>query len=205
MTQRRTREEQREHTRNGLLEAAASVFARKGYHATSVDEVAEAAGFTKGAVYSNFDSKEQLFLALIDRHLAQAVDTLAEVLAQAEPDQRAELVGERHAKLTVFDRDWLLLETEFLLYAARNEEVRAHMAARQREIRARVADLLAQHVGDLERTPTVAVEDLARLLIAAGDGLTIMSLAEPDETDAGRLLTRLLELLVDAGSTPASG
>ncbi len=202
---RLSREEQRERTRVQLLEAAAGVFARKGYHGTSVDEVAEAAGYTKGAVYSNFDSKEQLFLALIDRHLAQAVDTLAEVLAQAEPAQRAELVGQRHAKMTVFDRDWLLLETEFLLYAARNEDVRAHMAQRQRDIRARVTELLEQHLADLRRAPRVPVEDLTRLLIAAGDGLTIMSLAEPTETEAGRLLTRLVELLVAAGSEPGGG
>jgi AcrR family transcriptional regulator len=103
---RLSRDEQRARTRRDLLAAAATVFARNGYHATSVDMVAEAAGYTKGAVYSNFASKEELFLALIDEHLDQAVDTLEEIVATADPADRADLLGERREKLQVFDRDW---------------------------------------------------------------------------------------------------
>lgn len=194
---RLTRDEQRARTRADLLTAAATVFARHGYHATSVDMVAETAGYTKGAVYSNFASKEDLFLALIDEHLDQAVDTLEEIVASTEPTARADLLGERRGKMQVFDRDWHLLETEFVLYAARNEHIRTLMAQRQQRTRARIADLLRRHLGDLGADAPIDLEDLARILIATGDGLTIMSVAEPD-TDGGRLMAMVLHLLEQA-------
>lgn len=197
-TPRRSREEQRARTRRDLLDAAATVFARNGYHATSVDMVAEAAGFTKGAVYSNFESKEELFLALIDEHLDQAVESLEEIVAGTTPEQRAAAVGERRSKMDVFDTDWHLLETEFVLYAARNEHIRARMAERQRNTRERIGALLDTHLRDLGvptgATAEVDVADLARILVAAGDGLTYLTLAEPD-TDGGRLMAILLNLI----------
>jgi AcrR family transcriptional regulator len=203
-SRRLSREAQRARTRQDLLAAAAREFARNGYHATSVDMVAEAAGYTKGAVYSNFASKEDLFLALIDEYMAQAVDTLEEIVASAAPADRADLLGERRAKMQVFDRDWHLLETEFVLYAARNEHIREVLAARQRETRRRIGALLERHLDELTGGGTAAadvdVEDLARLLIAAGDGLTVMGIAEPD-TDGGRLMATLLHLLERALTT----
>lgn len=188
------RDEQRARTRSDLLAAAATVFARNGYHATSVDMVAEAAGYTKGAVYSNFESKEDLFLALVDEHLDQAVDTLEEIVAGTAPGDRADLVGERRGKMQVFDRDWHLLETEFVLYAARNEHIRELFAERQRRTRTRIAALLERHLGDVGADAPVDLDDLARILVATGDGLTIMGVADPD-TDGGRLMTTLLHLL----------
>lgn len=191
---RLSRDEQRARTRAELLAAAATVFARNGYHATSVDMVAEAAGYTKGAVYSNFASKEDLFLALIDEHLDQAVHTLEEIVASTEPAERAARLGERREQMQVFDPGWHLLETEFVLYAARNEHIRALLAERQRRTRARIAELLTQHLGEVGAGTAIEVDDLARILIATGDGLTIMSVADPD-TDGGRLMTTLLQLL----------
>ena len=64
---RLTRAESRQRTRDQLIDSAAKVFAERGYHAASIDEIAEDAGFSKGAVYANFPTKEQLFLAVMDR------------------------------------------------------------------------------------------------------------------------------------------
>lgn len=194
---RLSRDAQRARTRAELLAAAATVFARNGYHATSVDIVAETAGYTKGAVYSNFASKEDLFLALMDVHIDQAVDTLEEIVTSTEPAARADLLGERRGKMQVFDQDWHLLETEFVLYAARNEHIRSLLAERQQRTRARIADLLTRHLGDLGADRPVDVDDLARILVAAGDGFTIMGVAEPD-TDGGRLMASLLHLIEEA-------
>ncbi len=192
---RLSRDEQRAQTRRDLLDAAASVFARNGYHATSVDMVAEAAGYTKGAVYSNFDSKEELFLALVDAHLDQAVDELEDIVATSTPETRADAVGDRRAQMEVFDAEWHLLETEFVLYAARNEHIRERMAERQRRIRERIAGLLSSHLADLGIADgEVSADDLARIVIATGDGLTWMTMAEPD-TEGGRLMSTLLHLL----------
>lgn len=193
-TQRLTREEQRARTRADLLAAAGTVFARHGYHGTSVDMVAEQAGYTKGAVYSNFDSKEELFLTLFDEHIEQTLRTLDDIVATSPPAERARLLGERRDEMAVFDRDWFLLEAEFVLYAARNEAIRELIASRQRRTRERVARLLRTHLDDLGVAAEHDLEDLALLLSAAGDGLTIAALTQP-ELDTARLMTLLLELL----------
>ncbi|MFP5309925.1 MAG: TetR/AcrR family transcriptional regulator [Actinomycetes bacterium] len=193
-TQRRSREEQRARTRAELLDAAAVVFARHGYHGTSVDMVAEAAGYTKGAVYSNFESKEELFLALLDAHLDQAVDVVAEMIEQTPVGERADALAARSGRIEVLERDWFLLETEFILYAARNPAAAEKIAASQRRTRQRLAALVERHVADLGVTIDVAAEDIALLLSAAGDGLTIAKLTQP-EVEADRLLGLLLSLL----------
>lgn len=203
MARRLTRDEQRQRTRDRLLEAAAAVFARQGFHATSVDEVAEAAGYSKGAVYSNFESKEELFLALLDRHVDQAIEHLERLLAQAEPAARARLVGDGRDGMAVFDRDWLLLETEFVLYAARNASARAQVARRQAHTMRRLASIVARHLDDLGAGGRFDPEDLATLLAAAGDGLTLASLTRTD-LDASRLLTLLVQVVEAAATAGAT-
>lgn len=186
-----------------LLDAAAVVFARHGYHGTSVDQVAEAAGYTKGAVYSNFSSKQDMFLALMDAHLDQAIDVLEETLSEAAPQNRAALVGQRRDKMVVFDQQWHMLETEFVLYAARNERVRERMAVRQQRTRERIAGLVERHLADVGASTTVDVRDVAALLVAAGDGLTVMGMIDPDTADPARLLTLLVDLLLRASAAPS--
>ena len=194
------RDEQRARTRRELLDAAARVFAERGYHVTSVDQVAEAAGFTKGAVYSNFTSKEELFLALLDRQIDQAVGVLEHILQDTPPEDRARAFGEQQSSIAVLDRNWYLLETEFLLYAARNEHIRERVAERQRDTRARIASIVERHLDDLGISdPPVSPTDVARIVTAAADGLTQAGLVQRDEErDAGRLLATLIELLTQA-------
>lgn len=194
------RDAQRAQTRRDLLDAAAMVFARQGYHATSVDEVAETAGYTKGAVYSNFRSKEELFLELLDRQIDQAVAVVEEIFATVEPQDRPRMLGEMHQEIQVLDRQWFLLETEFLLYAARNEGVRDRVATRQQRTRERITELVATHLADLGiEDPAVPAADAAQLLMAAADGLTQASLVSDEVASrSGRLLTMLAEVLLEA-------
>lgn len=191
---RTTREERRLRTRAELLEAAAVVFARHGYHATSVDMVAEAAGYTKGAVYSNFDSKEELFLALLDQHLEAAVRTVDEIVAATAPAERGSRFAQQRERMTVFDRDWFLLETEFLLYAARNETARERLADRQRQVRRRIATLVERHLGELGIEGPVGADDIALALSAVGDGLRIARLTQP-EIDTERVMAALIRMI----------
>ena len=83
---RMTQAERREETRDQLLTAAARVFARNGFHATSLEAVAEEAGFSRGAVYYNFADKEELFLELLDRRCAERAQDLREVFTDADED-----------------------------------------------------------------------------------------------------------------------
>ncbi len=194
---RLTREEQRARTRAELLDAAAAVFANKGFHAASVDDVAEAAGYTKGAVYSNFESKESLFLELFDASAKQTLATVDRILDSTDVDDRVAALGREHGQLPLFSPQWHLLETEFTLYVARNEHLRPLLLERQVVLRRRIAERIEQHLADAGATTEHAPEDLARLIGAAGDGLSVQQLAEGEQApEMGRLFSLLLDLVL---------
>src|SRR3954454_18038481 len=130
-----TRRERQEQTREGLLEAAARVFARRGYQRASVDEIAAEAGFTTGAVYSNFAGKEELFLALADR---QVEDRVAEIRAVADAAERGERPGgeaaDQFREFLERDPDWPLLFYEFWSFGIRNAKIRAEFGKRRQAV-----------------------------------------------------------------------
>lgn len=194
MTTRLTREQQRARTRDDLLQAAAEVFAKHGYHGTSVDMVAEAAGYTKGAVYSNFSSKEELFLALLEERREATIADVQAVMDESAPADRAQAFGDRRERLAQWSPEWFLLEAEFELYAARHPEVRERIAERQAATRAVVEKAVERHVNDLDLEPTYPLDELAKLVVAVGDGLSLMALNNPD-TDTGRLMQVFLEVM----------
>ena len=112
---RLTRAERKELTRELLFDAAIEVFARKGYHGASLDDVAEAAGFTKGAVYSNFTRKSDLFRALLERESRRRGEGLAEVIAAVPLALLPEVAGEWLRRPDNEQRDRDTLDLEFLL------------------------------------------------------------------------------------------
>ncbi len=183
----------RDHTRDRLLDAAAAVFAAHGYHGASVTDVAAAAGLTKGAVYSNFRSKEELFLELLDRNVDEVV-ALIDGLLTDRRTQRAEQLQGRLANAALFDRSWTLLELEFVLYVARNPHLARRLAERRDRTRTAIAQVVARHLAERGTADVaVAAERVARLLIAGADGLTTAALTEPDLP-----VTALLAALFDA-------
>ncbi|MEX2504578.1 MAG: helix-turn-helix domain-containing protein [Egicoccus sp.] len=198
------RDEQRAQTRNDLLDAAARVFAERGYHASSVDLVAEAAGYTKGAVYSNFDSKEELFLELLDRRIDTSIAAMENMLFTRPAEDRAELFTGDAPEVEIVDRDWFLLETEFLLYAARNEQVQTRVQARQRTIHDRVAELLRRHLADLGvPDDRLDADRFTRILTAVAAGLARASLADPVEAEhIGELMAEVGAALVHRAQHP---
>lgn len=196
---RRTRDEQRAQTRSDLLTAAREVFARHGYHGTSVDMVAEAAGYTKGAVYSNFSSKEDLFLALLEAQLEESLGSMQDVMDTSDPEDRPAAFGRRRDEIAQWQPEWFMLEAEFELYAARNPAVRDRVGERQRKTRGIVEVALRQHIEDLGLTPAYPVEKLVRLVIAVGDGISLMALNNPD-TDSGDLMRIFLEVLAQGAT-----
>ncbi len=195
---RTRRDEQRERTRRELLDAAATVFAQQGFHGASVDQVAEAAGYTKGAVYSNFRSKEELFLELLDRQLDLSVELLERVMEEVAPEQRSQAIVEQAGALPVLQGEWFLLEAEFLLYAARQEDgrIRERVAARQQRTRTRITAVVQQHLDDIGGGSHLAAEDVARLLMATADGLTQAALVDETARDGGRIFAHLLQVLL---------
>src|SRR5262245_52051259 len=104
------RQRRQEQTRSELLDAAARVFARRGYHRAGLDEIAAEAGYTTGAVYSNFRGKEELFLALADRQVDQRIDEIRAVADAAEAgDEAGQRAGAQFLALLEREPDWPLL------------------------------------------------------------------------------------------------
>ena len=134
-TQTRTQAERREETREELLAAAARVFAHRGFHATSLDAVAEEAGFSRGAVYYNFADKEELFLELLDRRCAERGQDLREVFADTDDEDveatsRQAQLGRPHAlDAMTGDPEWRALYLEFLAHAARDTAFRRRFSS----------------------------------------------------------------------------
>jgi AcrR family transcriptional regulator len=162
---RMTRDQSRAQTRERLLASARTIFAQAGYGGASVDDIAEAAGYSKGAFYSNFATKEAIFLDLLESHMA---GELAGVEALIGPTATWEAVidaiAQRYAT-DAEDRDWCLLSVEFALHAARAPAFAEHFARlfdRQYAGVAKIARKLAAIAGVRMADPhKVAVQFIA--------------------------------------------
>ncbi len=179
-----TADRRRQLTREVLVESARDVFAKRGFHAASLEEIAEAAGFTRGAVYSNFENKEELFFAVLDRHVEVQLAGFDDLFEQAGGPVAAADVDVARAWRRLSggdDSEWTALTLEFQLYALRNPEVRDRILGRYRDLRARVTAYLEGVLQDLDRTLLVPVEDLAAMVDAAGGGLIHLGLLDPSQ------------------------
>ena len=176
---RLTRAQRREQTQERLLDAAGRVFARRGFHDASVDEVAEAAGYTKGAVYSNFRSKEELFLALLDQRLAGQLEQVEALYAIESSEELRDAMHGRTEEELAEARDFAVLIVEFWLYAMRHPAARAELATRYRQLRGRLGELIAARHARHGTSPPMPPEHLAALALATDAGLFLQYVAEP--------------------------
>jgi AcrR family transcriptional regulator len=175
-----SRRERQEQTRALLLDAASLVFARRGYHDARLEEIAAEAGFSTGAVYSNFAGKQELFLALADREVAERIaelDGLAESI-EAGGDAAAE-TGQRFRELLERDREWPLLFYEFWSFGVRNAQIQDEFAVRRQAVQdalARTLERIAAQLGFQLRFPAPV---LAKAVGAALNGLAFERAADP--------------------------
>jgi AcrR family transcriptional regulator len=181
MPHRLTRKERQAHTRSCLMASAAKIFARRGLQHASIDEVAQDAGFTKGAFYANFRSKEELFLAMLDERFAQRLGEMEAVMAtDATPVEQARAAGADFMRAIAADREWERLFLEFAAYAARNEDFREELITRYRTLRERIAELLRQRIERLPLESPVPAEQIALMTFAMSNGVALEKLLEPD-------------------------
>lgn len=179
MATRMTRAEKKAATRSSLLDAAAQVFARRGMQQASIEEVAEHAGFTKGAFYANFESKEELFLAMLDDRFDKHLAELDRVLASdADLEYQARAGGASFIRLA--DPEWERLYLEFSAYASRNETFRQELVARRRHLQAGLSELYRRRAEQLGVEPTLPIEDIARMTFAMADGVALQRLLDPE-------------------------
>jgi AcrR family transcriptional regulator len=189
-------------TRAALLGAAASVYARRGFGGATLEEVAAEAGFTKGAVYAHFGSKENLLLALLEEHLASHIVEQVELFDRERTTWERPLAGSAHwMELLERDPDGLRLFVELWSYAQRDERLRERLAlglARMREMFARFAATSAADAG-VAPLPQVP-ERFASVVIGLGVGLAMLKLIDPDTVSPG-LLGAVLSMLVKAAES----
>ena len=201
--ERLSREEKKARTRAQLIDAAATVFARHGYVAASLDEVAEEAGLTKGAVYSNFDSKEDLFLAVIDARLDQPMRHGAEVINTfTGTSEEHAMAGARVFVDTVQqERDLFLLAMEFTIHVARHPELAPTLVTRMREQLASVADIISEHSKNRDDSLPLPADQMAIAVEALSTGIALQKLTDPESVPddlLGRLYTLLFRLPTDS-------
>ena len=203
------RSERRARTRTQLLEAAARVYARRGFDGATLDEVAEEAGFTKGAVYDHFGSKENLLFALLDEHLAaQIAEQVALFDVSRETAERPRPGADRWMRELVEDPDSFRLFVEAWVHSRRDEElsgrVRAGMDAWRETFksfgRARVSE------GQME-IPEEVLGQVANVMLALAIGLGVIKLTDPEsvpESLLGATLALLLSALESTERAPAA-
>lgn len=180
--QRLTPERRRELTRNALVEAAAEIFARKGVDASSLEEIAEIAGFTRGAIYSNFGSKDDLLLAVVDRYSRTMFEAFSDRLSTADTLEDKTVAGATLWRDLIHrDPQLSALNLEFRLRALRDATFRERVLALQREHVGRIAELIREGADSVGIKLKVSPADLADILNAATVGLTELAALDPEQ------------------------
>jgi AcrR family transcriptional regulator len=200
--QRLTRQQSRLETRTKLLDSAAQLFARGGYEGASVDLIAESAGYSKGAFYSNFESKEAIFLELLDAHKRREIDALAQLLAQDVPASELVSLIRNSESSRVSDFDFGLLSAEFQLQACRDKTFAKTYAKLHRTHLDTMAGLITKLFAKLNMTPSSTPKDLAGIIMALTTGLSLQRTSVQGPPRKGFLTAAILLVL---GLDPIEG
>jgi AcrR family transcriptional regulator len=189
---RLTRAEKQAVTRAALLESAANVFARRGYQAATVEEISESAGFSRGAFYSNFDSKEELFLTLIESRTEGNLRDIAAAFQKG--DTAEERIGSGGAFLDSMagrERQWCVLYMELWAQAVRDPKLRRRFSKQYEVWRDGIAHMVEARYEELGLEPDGPPRELASGLIALFEGQVLQRLIDPSGLDDG-FFTRLM-------------
>ena len=193
MPNQRGRGSDRTLTRRRLLDAAADVFAERGFHDATLEEIVEQAGFTRGAFYSNFASKDELFLAMIeDQNRADAATTGAYLRAGATPLEVAlsdPMPADQRRRLD-------LVRLEFLLYCARRKELQKQLRGGRETRKRLLADQVASAALQFGAELPMSTEDAADLILAVNTEAQIVRLFDPgDDSKRESMYRALFEML----------
>jgi AcrR family transcriptional regulator len=196
MAQRWTRERRLEHTRTLLLDAAEELFARKGFSGAALEDIADAAGYTRGAIYAHFGGKEELFLAVIERQRQRFLDGFADVILSSHRLDELNLdeLATRWRDLTSKGgADQAALGHEFTLFLLRNPEARERLAAQRLQTVRWLSDYLTEGVARIGGTLRIPPTTMARVLLATNEGVTLAS-----QLDGEDLYRAWLEMIISS-------
>ncbi|WP_114854772.1 TetR/AcrR family transcriptional regulator [Brachybacterium sp. YJGR34] len=186
----------RENTRTKLVRASLDVFVEKGIDGATVDDLVRAAGFTRGAFYSSFSSKEEVFTALFasvtEQMLAIVDESVVRAHQEVEPSPNADdALDDAAVMVAVFEgirpfgRQWYLLYSDAIARSLRDEEMRAELAVQRGRLRDEIGRLLTGWVEDEGGRLLLPPEDLAQLLV--GIFVDLMVREQMDQIDITEL------------------
>jgi AcrR family transcriptional regulator len=203
---RLTQAEKREANRTRILQAARKVVGRRGYHGATIEEIADDAGLSNGAVYYNFANKEELFFTLLETWRAELIDDVENAVGRSD---RATTDGQVHeevrrvVKTLERGREWRLLLLEFVTYASRNPKFRARFVSGRQKFKTALTNALDDFIAAFDLEPIVPPEQLAVLVTALVNGLAVEELTEPGAVADGLLETAVTAFL-QPGRQPAT-
>jgi AcrR family transcriptional regulator len=202
MTDTKPLSKRRAKTRQRLLSAAREVFAREGFGRSTVEQVCDAAGFTRGAFYSNFSSLDELFLEMWAQESAHMLSRLQDVVDEDVSEVRDVRAGvERVLAVLPVDASWFQITSEFTAHAVRTPGLARVMATREEAIQEALLPVIDRLLGRINRRVTDR-SALGRSLVAAYDGTNAQLAVEPDSSDVQRHRVEMFTLLVDHYSEP---
>ncbi len=184
--QARTRQAERTRaTRRKLLDAAKRIFAQDGFEAARLEDIAAGAGYTRGAFYANFKSKEDIFFALFEEWVRERIESLTNALRRhSDPGEKLAALRTHYAELAT-DRRLVLISMEFKLFALRHPEAHARLRSRHRRIRASFSELFSEIMGALGQTLPIAYPATSACLGAVSQGLLLEHLVDPKTLSDG--------------------
>jgi len=203
-----TPERRRQMTREALVAAAADVFAQKGFYGASLEEIAEAAGFTRGAIYSNFGSKDELLLAVIDMFIDRQIADLSGLIqgqAGADPATSAMAAAAVWLSSSQLAPNWSALSLELRLSALRNPEVRKRFVEAERQSVDKVTHLIDEFMTSAGLQLKIPARDLADISRATVEGLAQLSAINEEGAERYRgLVETFFVMLAEATAEPAA-
>jgi AcrR family transcriptional regulator len=211
----RVRRPGRAAVRRRLLDAALHVFAEHGYASTNLDQVAAAAGLTKGAIYSNFASKDDLFFAMMKEQALKRVEAVRAAMetSSAAPSgpQALHEIGRLLTEGFTRHREWQLVFLDFWRRAVQDDDVRTQFVAHRRALRTAIAGRVEQVLGRAPVLGELTVDDVVTVVLALSNGLAIEQYADPAvvrDDLFGRVLAQLSNISAPPapqGTLPATG
>jgi AcrR family transcriptional regulator len=203
MPHRLNRKEKQARTRSSLMQSAARIFCKRGLERASIDEVAEDAGFTKGAFYANFKSKEELYLAMLDERFAQRIAETDRAFGGAEPPpEQARHAAADFARSLRPEDERLFLE--FATYALRDESFREELLTRFATLRERLERVYRRRAEEYGLELDIPMERVVRMVVAMADGWALWHLLDPEEVDEELLESMFYVFTVGLGTLGAS-
>jgi AcrR family transcriptional regulator len=173
------RVEKNELTRRALLDAARRVFLERGFHGASLDAVADAAGLTKGAVYSRFDSKADLFLALLEERIEERIDQVRATIGSGSIEDDVAALERQYTAILRTQLQWTLLVIEFRVHAARHPELNRRYAALHRRFRAALVEAATESASASGGAPPRPPEEMIEAAFVLGSGGALELAADP--------------------------